>query len=203
LFLVVALGVAASRMVGQPGNSESGDTCSPRHLLHIDRVPSACPGVTVCLTSVESPNAAVAFQALQSPNSSPRSFLRSAGDLEARAASVPSRTLGAVQRGALADRCTADPGPFQAVESGTIPVLQRTTKGCRAAAGTSVKQASKSQHQSSITGPLPVTTRAAWTRTRSSIAVNHPRILPSRTGTYPITIRSLANVLVAIRSRQA
>ena len=48
-----------------------------------------------------------------------------------------SRVPDAVQRGALAERCTADPGPPQ---TGTIPVLQRTTTResapCCAAPGT-------------------------------------------------------------------
>jgi hypothetical protein len=35
-----------------------------------------------------------------------------------------------------AERCTADPGPFQPAESGTVPGLQRTTKRCCAAPGT-------------------------------------------------------------------
>jgi hypothetical protein len=52
----------------------------------------------------------------------------------------------AVQREALAERCSAGPGPFQTLGSGTVPGLQRTTKRCCAAPGTSAKQALESQH---------------------------------------------------------
>src|ERR1700682_1453805 len=48
----------------------------------------------------------------------------------------PLRVPDAVQRAALAERCTAGPGPVQTPESGTVTVLQRTTKRCCAAPGT-------------------------------------------------------------------
>jgi hypothetical protein len=50
----------------------------------------------------------------------------------------PVRVPDAVQRAALAERCTAGPGPFQTPEFVTVPGQQRTTKRCCAAPGTSV-----------------------------------------------------------------
>src|SRR6202035_286730 len=51
------------------------------------------------------------------------------GPLDRKVFAGATRVPDAVQHEALAEWCTAGPGPFETPESGTVPGLQRTTEG--------------------------------------------------------------------------